>query len=139
MEKKNYKFILFSVAGEQWAMPLYDNSQFFTCGDLVALPQSDLSIAGLTYHSGQIITLLNSRNLLSLGLAGAPTKRHGLLFSFNGDYYGLLVDEPGETIKAEHIFTDRSRKIFAKYLKINKQKVYIIEVSDIFEKIHLYD
>ena len=92
----------------------------------------------MIYHGGNIITVLNTAKFLDIKY-NLPDEHNCLLFSFSKDFYGLIVDQGGETIKVNQVFTDRNKKQFKKYIKINKQKVYILETDKIMEDLKIYD
>lgn len=139
MASQVYKYILFSVGGSLWALPLSDISQFFSSGDVATIPNADKRIRGLLYHNGQIVTVLDTRALLLLAPAAANDQNNCLLFSFKDDYYALIVDDVGDTAKTNKVFTDKQDRMFSKYIKLNQQKVYIVEPAEIFKAINLYD
>ncbi len=138
MVKKQQKFTLFYIAGDKFAMPLLEDSQFISCDKIVPLPNTDHRITGLVYHGGNIITVLNTAKFLDIKYK-IPDEHDCLLFSFSKDFYGLIVDQGGETIKVNQVFTDRNKKQFKKYLKLNKQKIYILEPDKIMEDLKIYD
>lgn len=139
MGNQVYKYILFSVADSMWALPLSDSSQFFSGGDVAAIPNVDKRIRGLVYHNGQIVTVIDTRALLLLAPAGVNDKNNRLLFSFKDDYYALMVDDVGDTVKTDKVFIDKHSRILDKYIKLNQQKIYIVEPAEIFKAINLYD
>lgn len=140
MPVKLYKFILFTINNTLWGMPLLNDSQFIHCGssNITLLPNVNANIIGLAYHNGEIITLLNTAGILGVKSKKVESE-DCLLFGFNNDFYGLLIDEARDTVKVKKIFTDRHKKQFNKYIKVNNQNIYILEPMDIWKIIDLYD
>ena len=124
MPVKIYKFTLFHLADELWALPLLPTSQFIACEAITLIPGAPENVLGLVYHGGKIITLLDTAKILDLRVKRIRSK-NCLLFDYQGDYYGLEVDDGDNTIRVKQVFTDRSKKKFNKYIKVNKRKVYI--------------
>lgn len=131
------KFILFSLQGETWALPLTKDSQFIHCEVLEPLPGVDRRIVGLTYNKGNLITVLHTAMILGLRKA-APQSSKLLVFNFADDYYALTVDDGGETIRVKEILTDYNKKMFKKYVRFNRRKIYILELEKIWRLLKLY-
>ncbi len=137
MASKGKKYILFKVDGSTWAMPLLKDSQFFTCTEIAPIPAVDEAVRGLTYHNGKIITVLNTAKILNLNTE--EKKKTCLLFTYNNDNYGLLIDEVKDTVKATRTFSDTKKKLFKKYIRVKKNKVYILEPVLIWKVVKIYD
>ncbi|MCD4760433.1 chemotaxis protein CheW [bacterium] len=137
MARKLQKFILFSVGADTYAMPLLADSHFMVCDKTSAIPGVDSKVRGLTYHNGNIITILDTAKILKIKRNSAHNDC--LLFNFEDDLYGLLVDEGGETVRVQRSFSDGQKKVFKKYVKINKHtstplsagKVYVLEPEEL--------
>lgn len=138
MAVKTYKFILFHLADRLWAMPLLSGSQFISREAMTLVPGAPDKVLGLIYHGGKIITLLDIFKILSIKNNISPSNIC-LLFDYQGDYYGFPVDEGDNTIKVKQIFKDRKIKKFNKYIKIGKQKVYILDLEDLWQELKIYD
>ena len=138
MAVKNHKFILFTIAESLWAMPLVSDSRVINCGVITPVLGLDKQILGMTYNEGKIITILDLAKLLKL-VNYKNHFQHCLIFDFNNDSYGLPIDEISDTVKTKQIFTDRTKKYFNQYIKVNKQKIYIVNPMAIWELIDIYD
>jgi chemotaxis signal transduction protein len=140
MLTKIQKFILFFVNDEMWATPLTSGNQFVSCDNIVPLPDVAKEVVGLMYGSGHIVTILDTAGLLSIRTHSKQYETC-LLFNYENDHYGLLVDAGGDTVKVKRILTDRSknRTEFKKYIKFKNKKVYILYPEDIWKKIGIYD
>lgn len=136
---RQQKFLTFSIADYKYAIALMPVLKFAEFDRLTTVPQASDKIAGLLYNNGQLATVINSYNLLNL-----KKKNHKnnicLLFEFADKYYALLVDEGGENVKSDKIFTDRQKKNFKNYIKgADKEKIYILEVKEILQQAAIYD
>lgn len=132
MPKSFHKIILFRLAGEYWAMPLSEDSQFVSYDKIVALPIDNKNVAGLIYNAGRIITVLNTDKILNIKSHNQKSKLC-LIFYSHGDFYALTVDEGGETMEIPRVLTDKNKKSFNKYIKIDDTKVYILESEEIWK------
>ncbi len=130
IKSKTSKFILFFLGGDYYALPLSAGCRFADIGKITRIPAAK-SIAGLVYNDGQIVTLINTANLLSLKKSKEPNIV--LFFNFENEPYGLLADAGGESVRAKRVFYDRQRKQFNKYIKIKDKKIYILEPKEILE------
>jgi chemotaxis signal transduction protein len=131
------KFIIFSLEDQLWAAPLTKASQFIESENIEALPQTDRRIRGLTYSRGNLITVLNTAEITGLKMPKTESTKL-LLFNFADDYYAWTIKEGGETVRPKEIFIDYSRKIFKKYLKYNKRRVYILDLEKVWKILGLY-
>lgn len=125
------KVILFRLAGITWAMPVTEDSQFVSFDKIVKLPIKNENVAGLIYNSGRIITILKADKILNL----EPSNKESslcLIFYSHGDFYAICVDEGGETIDVPRIMTDKKKKTFQQYMKVNNQKVYLLTGDEIW-------
>lgn len=132
MAKKLKKIILFRLAEKYWAMPLSEDSQFVSYSDIVALPIDNNKVAGLIYNAGRIITVLNTDKILNLSAHNNKSELC-LIFYSHGDFYALAIDEGGETVDASRIMTDKNKKSFKEYIKIDNTKVYILSPEEIWK------
>lgn len=137
MATKNQQFIIFKLADKLWASPLSQDSQFFACEHLSAVPLNNKYIAGLSYLNGQLVTILRTDKFLGLHFK-MPQHPQCLQFSYRGDFYGLLVEDGVDTVSVSQIFVEKTKNIFNQYIKLNKEKVYIIEPEKIFSELKIY-
>lgn len=137
MAKRAVKYISFYLGDILYAFPLLDGVQFISVDrPTPSLPHSP-KIKGLIYNNGEIILIVNIAFILGVK---AKTEHMALLFNYQGDHYGLLLDEGGVVIKSNRVFSDRQSKDLKKYIKIKKDKVYILEPAFICNQLGLnYD
>jgi chemotaxis signal transduction protein len=137
MSSKNQQFITFKLSEKLLAMPLNKDNQFFSCEHLLALPINNKYIAGVSYLNGQLVTILRTDKFFGLNWK-MPSHPQCLLFSYRGDFYGLAVDQGIDTVTVPQVYTEKTKNVFNKYIKINKQKVYILEAEQIFTELKIY-
>ena len=61
MRNGNQKFILVTVDSHQLTLPLVGSHNFFQVKQITPIPQTDDRIAGLAYHNGHIVTILDTK------------------------------------------------------------------------------
>jgi chemotaxis signal transduction protein len=137
MPVKKQQFITFKIAEQVLAAPLNKDSQFFSCEHLLSLPINNKYLAGVSYLNGQLVTILRTDKFFGLNWK-MPSNPQCLHFSYHEDFYGLAVDQGLDTVSATQIFQEKTKSIFNKYIKINKQKVYIVEPEQIFSELKIY-
>jgi len=145
MAIRSNKFVLFSVGDKLWAMPLIPGMQFISADNITAIPQASKNFKGLIYNSGNIVTVLNTFMILKNNFPGVKIKeniketRQHLLFSFQNDVYSLLISKGDQTIKVKQVFKNKTKSVFNKYIKLGKDKIYILYPEDIWRVVKLYD
>ncbi|RJQ35651.1 chemotaxis protein CheW [Candidatus Parcubacteria bacterium] len=138
MPIKTHKFILFHLADDTFAVPLLPSAQFIAYDAFTLIPGVLDKVLGLIYHSGKVVTLLDTVKILAIK-SKRVRSNNCLLFDYQGDYYALEVDEGDITVKAQKILLDRSKKRFKKYIKVNNKKVYILDLEDLWKEVKIYD
>lgn len=137
-KKRLEKFITFYLGEQKYALPVEAGNQFVEFSDVLQVPQTDKNIKGLIYHNGNIVTLIDLREVLKIKKQSKSQTAMCLIFELNKYHYGLLVDGGDETIAAKKVFNDRQKKKFKRYFKgENKQKVYILEEDEILEEVNI--
>lgn len=135
MNKIATKYISFFIVDTYYAMPLSFIGAFIKYDNLLPVPKASDIVKGLTYQNGKIITVVDSAKLL--GLLSHNNFDICLSFFINEETFALPVTEGGETVKSSQVFTDRKKNKFKKYIKINKNKFYILFPEDILKEISL--
>jgi len=140
MAKRSEKFIIFYLGEERYALPVLSANQFIEFENIMPIPNADPDLKGLTYHNGNIITIIDLKRVLKVKTLKSPKQLMCLTFESGGYNYGLLVDQGGETVSSDKVFTDRQKKVFKRYFKtVDKQKIYILEEDEILSQINIYD
>lgn len=139
MVAKSKKFISFQVADGWYALPALSGTEFIAVEQLSPLPITQDKVAGLIYHNGNIVTVLDTAMLISIkGVRSDVNINNCLLFVYQGHFYALLIKEAGEILKATQLFTDRKKRRFNKYFKVKNNKFYILEPEEILSSIEIY-
>jgi len=134
------KYILFYLGEDSYALPALYAKKFVEFKHLLHLPNVSKEIKGLLYHNGNIITVIDTKVILSVKPLQKPSQKICLIFESNNYYYGLLVHQGGDTVVAKKIFTDKQKKIFQRYFKTpDQKKVYILEIDKILSQININD
>ncbi len=136
MLKKQNKFITFKLHDQLWAMPLTGASQFFSCDYILPVPKLGEKFAGITYHNGQLVTVLRVDKLLGIK---PILSQQALLFTGHDEYYALIVSAGQDILSASEVFNDRSKKVFSHYIKNKSAKIYILEPEELFSIYKIYD
>ncbi len=137
MAKRAAKYISFYLGGILHVFPLLDGAQFISVDRPTPSLPHNPKVKGLIYHNGEVVLIVNTALILGIK---AKTEHAVLLFDYQGDHYGLLLDEGGVVIKSNRVFSDRQSKDLKKYIKIKKDKVYILEPAFICNQLGLnYD
>ncbi|MFA6308033.1 MAG: chemotaxis protein CheW [Patescibacteria group bacterium] len=140
MTARSEKFILFYIGDEQYALPVLIGNQFIEFENMTLIPKISQKIKGLIYHNGNIVTIIDTKELLNIKILQKNKQLMCLTFEADGYYYGLLVDQGGETLAVNKTFNDRHKKVFSKYFRTkDKKKVYILDIDDILSQINIYD
>ncbi|MDP2812707.1 MAG: chemotaxis protein CheW [bacterium] len=135
MNKRATKYISFSIDGTYYAMPVNAVGPFIKGDNSLPVPKANELIKGLIYQNGKIITIIDSAKLLNLP---KQNKFATCLSFYRGEeVFALNVDEGSETVKSTNIFIDRNKKKFKKYIKINKNKFYILDPEEILKELAL--
>lgn len=130
MSKKEQKFIIFTLSNSTFAMPLLPTSKIIGVENITKIPFEN-TVKGIIYHNGHIISIIDTGKILKIKSNGNQC----LLFDYNDDHFGILIDEAKETVKVKRVLTDKK----GKYIKIKKNKIYIIYPSKIMEIIDIYE
>ena len=104
--------------------------------DIVSLPIDNEKVAGLIYNAGRVITVLNTDKILKIS-AHHNKSDLCLIFYSHGDFYALTVDEGGETVDVPRVMTDKNKKSFKEYIKIDDTKVYILGIEEIWKNVKI--
>lgn len=137
MATRATKYISFYLGGSLYAFPMIEGTQFISFDKLTPILHKDPKVKGLIYHNGEIVVIVDMAAILGVKAKGEHIV---LLFAYQGDYYGLLIDEGSDVIKTASVMTDRQKKDLKKYIRIKKEKIYILEPSFIFSQLGInYD
>ena len=88
------KLVSFSIAGQEYALPLEIVQEIVAAPDLIAsVPHSDAVVLGVTSLRDMLLPLLSLRGLLGFGPNPEPLKEKVVVATIQGNLVGLVVDE----------------------------------------------
>lgn len=87
--------LIVAVAGQRLGLPLAAVRDVFRPGALTSVPCAAAHVAGVLNLRGRIVTLLDLRARLGMP-PQAPKRPMAVSLEWDGDCYGLLVDEVGD-------------------------------------------
>lgn len=140
MAVRKKKFITFQTVDGWYGLPVEAASKFINCEYVSLVPETSEKIAGLIYHNGEIVTVLNTDKIISIkAKVQAISNGSCLIFSYDKNFYALLVKEEGEVVGVSRTFTDRKKRNFKKYFKVKDDKIYILDPEEVVHSIGIYD
>ena len=84
-------FLIAHIAGRGVAIPAEQVGSVVDIGDVVAVPQAEAAIRGLTALRSRVVTVIDTGT--ALGLAPTPeTARRAVITQVDGHDYAILVD-----------------------------------------------
>jgi chemotaxis signal transduction protein len=137
MRAGSQKFILVTVDSHQFVLPLVDSHNFFQVKHIAPIPQTDDRIAGLVYHDGHMVTVLDTVKILKL--SSSKKNEQCVMVGCNQHCYGWLIAAAGELVEAKRILTDKKKAILSKYILVNKKKIYILDIAEALKELDLHD
>ncbi|MCG7392061.1 chemotaxis protein CheW [Microvirga sp. ACRRW] len=93
------EFITVTVAGQLLGMPIGRVHDVFVVNEMTKVPLAQMEIAGLLNLRGRVVTAVSLRSRLSLQDNSKTGRRMAVGLEYQGEAYGLLVDEVGEVLK----------------------------------------
>ncbi|MFC0217205.1 chemotaxis protein CheW [Pseudochelatococcus lubricantis] len=103
-EESHCQFVTVRIASQLFGLPIWAVHDVFVPQRITPVPLAPVEVDGVLNLRGRIVTAINMRRRLGLPLRanGDPVVAVGI--DFQGEVYGLLVDEVGEVLTL-----DRSR------------------------------
>jgi len=93
------EFITVSVAGQLLGLPIGRVHDVFVVSEMTKVPLAQVEIAGLLNLRGRVVTAVSLRSRLGLQDTDRIGRRMAVGLEYQGEAYGLLVDEVGEVLK----------------------------------------
>lgn len=92
-------YITVTIAGQMFGLPILQVQDVFVPEALTKVPLAARDVAGVLNLRGRIVTAIDMRRRLGLGVrdAGAPQMAVGI--EHKGESYGLLIDAVGEVLR----------------------------------------
>jgi len=95
------EFITVTVAGQLLGLPIGRVHDVFVVNEMTKVPLSQAEIAGLLNLRGRVVTAVSLRSRLGLQEDGRIGRRMAVGLEYQGEAYGLLVDDVGEVLKLD--------------------------------------
>jgi purine-binding chemotaxis protein CheW len=90
------EYVTVTIGNHLFGLPIFRVQDVFVPERLTRVPLAPPEVAGILNLRGRVVTAIDMRSRLDLGLRapGAPVMAIGI--ELNGESYGLLVDSVGE-------------------------------------------
>jgi purine-binding chemotaxis protein CheW len=124
----NNKFIVFSIAGKEFGIPIDRIVEIVKKQKITPLPKVPQFISGVINLRGAIIPLMDLRK--RLGVEPSSVKERILIIKMHGEKIGLLVDDVREIARIENEHISSPPSIF----KGLKQE-YLLSIARIAERL----
>jgi purine-binding chemotaxis protein CheW len=92
-------FVTFSTAGQLFGLPIGRVQDVFKPARMTRVPLSGPEIAGVLNLRGRIVTTIDLRSRLDLGVRDSRQEPMAIGIELKGESFGLLVDAVGEVLK----------------------------------------
>lgn len=93
------EFITVTVANQMLGLPIGRVHDVFVVSEMTKVPLAQAEIAGLLNLRGRVVTAVSLRSRLGLAEDDKVGRRMAVGLEYQGEAYGLLVDEVGEVLK----------------------------------------
>src|SRR5690349_16431083 len=93
------EFITVTVMGQLLGLPISRVHDVFVVSEMTKVPLAQAEIAGLLNLRGRVVTAVSLRSRLGLREEDRAGRRMAVGLEYQGEAYGLLVDEVGEVLK----------------------------------------
>jgi purine-binding chemotaxis protein CheW len=94
--EENVKLVTVVVGGQLFGIPIEKVRDVFVASDVTHVPMAPPIIAGLVNLRGKVVTLLSLRS--ALGFPDSSDSQMTVGIEWQGEAFGLLVDEVGEVL-----------------------------------------
>ena len=93
------EYVTVTIGDHLFGLPIFRVQDVFVPDRLTRVPLAPPEVAGILNLRGRVVTAIDMRSRLDLGLraAGAPVMAIGI--ELKGESYGLLVDSVGEVMQ----------------------------------------
>lgn len=97
-EDAHGQFVTVRIAGQLFGLPIWAVHDVFVPQRITPVPLSPVEVDGVLNLRGRIVTAINMRRRLGFPLRGADERVIAVGIDYQGEVYGLLVDEVGEVL-----------------------------------------
>ena len=100
-EDGHSQFVTVRIAGQLFGLPIWAVHDVFVPQRITPVPLAPIGVDGVLNLRGRIITAINMRRRLGFPLRGEGESVIAVGIDYQGEVYGLLVDEVGEVLTLE--------------------------------------
>ncbi|MFT0893130.1 chemotaxis protein CheW [Pseudochelatococcus sp. G4_1912] len=100
-EDSHSQFVTVRIAGQLFGLPIWAVHDVFVPQRITPVPLAPNEVDGVLNLRGRIVTAINMRRRLGFPLRGDGESIVAVGIDYQGEVYGLLVDEVGEVLTLE--------------------------------------
>lgn len=97
------EYVTALIGGQLFGLPILRVQDVFAPERLTAVPLSQPEVAGVLNLRGRIVTLIDMRCRLGLGIREVGQQAMAIGVESRGESYGLLIDSVGEVLKLDNL------------------------------------
>lgn len=90
-----------TIAGQLFGFPILAVEEVFQPAGITKVPLAPPEVEGVLSLRGRIVTMISLRDVLGFAREGTSNCRMAIRVDFEGDAYGLLVDEVGDVMRLD--------------------------------------
>lgn len=100
-EDNHSQFVTVRIAGQLFGLPIWSVHDVFVPQRITPVPLAPAEVDGVLNLRGRIVTAINMRRRLDVPLRDNDEDVVAVGVDYQGEVYGLLVDEVGEVLTLE--------------------------------------
>ncbi|MGH1350271.1 MAG: chemotaxis protein CheW [Methyloligellaceae bacterium] len=100
-EANTREYVTVKISGQLFGLPIEKVQDVFMPDAITEVPLALPEVAGVLNLRGRIVTAIDMRKRLSLPPNENVTAQMAVGLEFNGESYGLIIDEVGEVLKLD--------------------------------------
>ena len=134
-------YVTFTTAGQMFGLPIERVQDVFKPTRITRVPLAGAEIAGVLNLRGRIVTVIELRTRLGLGVRDGGEGPMAIGIELRGESFGLLVDAVGEVLKlsddereANPINLDRNLgRVSAGVYRLDGQLLVILDIERVLD------
>ena len=100
-DRNLHEYVTALIGGQLFGLPILRVQDVFAPERLTRVPLAPAEIAGVLNLRGRIVTLIDMRSRLGLGVRENSAPAMAIGVESRGESYGLLIDSIGEVLKLD--------------------------------------
>ena len=135
------EYVTVTIGDHMFGLPIFRVQDVFVPDRLTRVPLAPPEVAGILNLRGRVVTAIDMRSRLDLGLrpAGAPVMAIGI--ETKGESYGLLVDAVGEVMALRNSACEpkpanldpRLSRVAAGIYRLEHQLMVVLDVDRVLD------